>query len=85
VKKKEPFIGQLPAAIQLTGLGWYLAVCIAGGIVGGALADSWLDTKPVLTLAGLFLGLGLAFYGGYKLLMQVIDTRTTTTKKGPDG
>ena len=75
--QKPPILDRLPAAIQLTGLGWYLAVCIAGGIVGGALADSWLDTKPVLTLAGLFLGLGLAFYGGYKLLMQVIGTRTT--------
>jgi len=77
VTQKPPILDRLPAAIQLTGLGWYLAVCIAGGIVGGALADSWLDTKPVLTLAGLFLGLGLAFYGGYKLLMQVIGTRTT--------
>lgn len=80
--KKEPFIGKLPAAMQLTGLGWYLAVCIAGGIVGGALADSWLGTKPALTLAGLFIGLGTAFYGGYKLLMQVIaKPRTTTTDK----
>jgi F0F1-type ATP synthase assembly protein I len=77
VTKKPPLIDRFPAAIQLTGLGWYLAVCIAGGIVGGALADSWLDTKPVLTLAGLFIGLGSAFYGGYKLLMQVISTRTT--------
>jgi F0F1-type ATP synthase assembly protein I len=67
---------RLPAAIQLAGLGWYLALCIAGGIVGGALADSWLDTKPWLTLAGLFIGLAAAFYGGYKLLMQVISTST---------
>lgn len=82
--KKEPFMGRLPAAMQLTGLGWYLAVCIAGGIVGGALADSWLDTKPVLTLAGLFIGLGTAFYGGYKLLMQVIAKPRTTTKDTHD-
>lgn len=80
MKKKSPMLERLPAAMQLTGLGWYLAVCIAGGIVGGALADSWLNTKPVLTLAGLFIGLGLAFYGGYKLLMQVIGTRPTDKK-----
>lgn len=81
--QKPPLMDRFPPAMQLAGLGWYLAVCIAGGIVGGALADSWLDTKPVLTLAGLFIGLGLAFYGGYKILMQVIGTRTT--KKDPDG
>lgn len=79
--QKPPLLDRFPAAIQLTGLGWYLAVCIAGGIVGGALADSWLDTKPVLTLAGLFIGLGLAFYGGYKLLMQVIGTKPTMKDK----
>ncbi len=73
--QKPPLLDRLPPAIQLTGLGWYLAVCIAGGIVGGALADSWLDTKPVLTLAGLFIGLGLALYGGYKILMEVIAPR----------
>ena len=80
--KKPPLMDRFPPAMQLAGLGWYLAVCIAGGIVGGALADSWLDTRPVLTLAGLFIGLGSAFYGGYKLLMQVISTRTTN--KDPD-
>jgi F0F1-type ATP synthase assembly protein I len=69
-------MARFPQAVQMAGLGWYLAICIAGGIVGGALADSWLNTKPVLTLAGLFVGLATAFYGGYKLLMQVITTRT---------
>jgi hypothetical protein len=77
VTDKPPFIARFPQAVQLAGLGWYLAFCIAGGIVGGALADSWLDTKPVLTLAGLFVGLAAAFYGGYKLLMQVISIKTT--------
>jgi len=71
----------MPPAVRLLSIGWYFALCIVGGTVGGLLLDNLLDTKPILTLAGLFLGLLLAFWGGYKLLMQVI---TTPTGKGSD-
>lgn len=68
-------LSRTPRALGLLGIGWYFAVCIVGGVVGGLLVDGWLDTKPVFTLMGLFLGLALAFWGGYKLLMQVIAVR----------
>ena len=68
-------LSKTPRAVGLLGIGWYFAVSIVGGVVGGLLLDGWLDTKPVFTLLGLFAGLALAFYGGYKLLMQVISTR----------
>jgi len=71
----------MPSAVRLLSIGWYFAFCIVGGTVGGLFLDNLLDTKPILTLAGLFLGLLLAFWGGYKLLMQVI---TSSTGKGPD-
>ena len=58
--------------MRLMGLGWYLALSIVGGIGGGLLLDSWLDTKPIFTLVGLFAGLLLAFWGGYFLLMEAI-------------
>ncbi len=74
---------RLTSAMSLLGIGWYFAVCIVGGIVGGLLLDGWLDTKPLLTLVGLFLGLAIAAYGGYKALMRVIAT-TSTNSKGPD-
>jgi len=67
--------------MSLLGIGWYFAISIVGGIVGGLLLDGWLDTKPLFTMLGLFVGLGLAFYGGFKLLMQL--TRRSTMK-GPD-
>jgi hypothetical protein len=63
---------RLPRAMQLMGLGWYFVLVIVGGVGGGVLLDSWLNTRPVFTLIGLFAGLFLAFWGGYFLLMEAI-------------
>jgi hypothetical protein len=59
----------------LIGIGWYFAFCIVFGIVGGLLLDRLLDVKPVFTLLGLFLGLALAFVGGYLLLLEELGLR----------
>ena len=63
---------RLTPAIQLLGLGSYVAVCIAGGTVGGYFLDGALGTGRILTLTGLALGLVAAFYGGYRMLMDTI-------------
>jgi len=63
---------KLPQTMRLMGLGWYFALSIVGGIGGGILVDSWLNTEPIFTLVGLFGGLLLAFFGGYFLLMEAI-------------
>ena len=65
----------LPPAMRLAGIGWYFALSIAGGIVGGVLLDRWLDTTPLFTLLGLLVGLVAAFWGGYLLLMEVLGRR----------
>ena len=69
----------LGPALNLLGLGWYVAISIIGGIGGGLLLDRWLDTEPLFTLLGLALGLIVAFYGGYKMLKQVLSRRYTNT------
>lgn len=63
---------RLSPAIQLLGLGSYLATCIAGGTVGGYFLDQALDTGRIFTLSGLALGLVAAFWGGYRMLMDTI-------------
>ena len=63
---------RLPPTARLIGIGWYFAVCIVAGVIGGALLDGVANTKPLLTLLGLTLGLGLAFYGGYQMLMEAL-------------
>jgi len=70
----------LAAAMSLIGIGWYFAICIVGGIVGGLLLDGWLDTKPLFSLIGLALGLTVAFYGGFKAMMRVMAESTDKTK-----
>ena len=65
---------RLPPAARLIGIGWYFAVCIVLGVVGGALLDRAADTTPLLTLIGLTIGLVTAFYGGYRMLMDVLGT-----------
>jgi hypothetical protein len=65
-------VQRLTPAIQLLGLGSYVAVCIAGGTIGGYFLDGALGTGRILTLTGLALGLVAAFYGGYRMLMDTI-------------
>jgi len=73
-------MNRMPSAVSLLGIGWYFAVSIIGGIVGGLLLDGWLDTKPLFTIVGLFLGLAVAFYGGFRAVMRVMAETSANTK-----
>jgi hypothetical protein len=80
---------RLSPAVQLLGMGSYVAVCIVGGTIGGYFLDKALDTGRILTLSGLGLGLVAAFYGGYRMLMDTIaeiqrwDAAAKRKKQGP--
>ncbi len=63
---------RLPPTARLVGVGWYFVVCIVGGVIGGLLLDELAGTRPWLTMLGLALGLLAAFYGGYRMLMDVL-------------
>ena len=65
---------RLPPTARLIGIGWYFVVCIVGGLGGGVLLDRVVDSRPILTLIGLLLGLLFAFYGGYQMLKEVLET-----------
>jgi F0F1-type ATP synthase assembly protein I len=47
----------------LVGAGFQLVFSILFFMGMGYLADRWLDTRPLLMLVGLALGLGAGFYG----------------------
>ena len=71
---------RLPPTVRLTGLGFYLALCIAGGVFGGAQLDGLLDTGRLFAVLGLFLGLALGLGGSFFLLLEVLKTNEDKKK-----
>ena len=66
---------KLALVLRLLGIGWYVALCIGGGAALGLLLDGRLGVSPLFTLTGLFLGIGVAVIGMYRMLMAVLRTR----------
>ena len=63
------------AALRLTGVGFFVAACILGGILAGLWVDNKLDTKPLFILLGLAIGLVVAFYGVYRMIRTVMNNK----------
>ena len=59
--------------LRLVGIGWYVAICIAGGGLGGLWLDNKLGLSPIFTLLGLGLGIAVAVVGMYRMLMAVLS------------
>lgn len=62
-------------AFTLVGVGWFIAITIVGGAVGGILLDRKFNTKPILALVGVTLGLALALYGVWRMLRPGMGDR----------
>jgi F0F1-type ATP synthase assembly protein I len=50
-------------------VGFVLAACIGGGLLGGYLLDRWLGIFPALTLLLLFAGTAAGFLQVFRLLL----------------
>ncbi len=72
--KRAAMMTGLPPTVRLTGLGFYLALCIVGGVLGGVQLDGWLDTGRLFAVLGLFAGLALGLGGSVVLLLEVLKT-----------
>ena len=59
-------------ALRLTGLGWYVALCIVLGILGGLWLGKLTGQVALLVLAGTILGSVVAFYGVYRMVLPAI-------------
>ncbi len=64
----EDGMGRWRTALRLVGLGWYVGICIILGILSGHWLDNKLDTN-LLWIVGLILGVVVAFYGIYRMLL----------------
>jgi F0F1-type ATP synthase assembly protein I len=58
-------------ALRLTGLGWYVVVCILVGVLGGLWLDRRLGILPLFTLLGVLMGSLVAFWGIYRMVMPL--------------
>ena len=67
-------------AFRLLGIGWYVALSIAGGTIGGVLLDGWLGLSPLFTLLGLGAGIALAVAGMYRMLGAVLSPSSDTKR-----
>ncbi len=63
------------AALRLTGVGFFISGSILLGVVGGLWLDKELNTGPILVIAGLFLGIGIAIYGVYRMLVPLMGNK----------
>ena len=68
-------MGRLELALRLMGMGWYVAICILGGVLGGLWLDNKLHTRPVLVIVGLLFGIIVAFYGVYNMILPNINQK----------
>ena len=59
-------------AFNFIGIGWYIAICIGGGIALGLWLDSHFGTSIIFTLSGVFLGLVVAALGMYRMIKPLI-------------
>jgi hypothetical protein len=77
-------MNDMPPSARLVGIGFYVALCIVLGTLGGRELDKALDTEPIITVAGLLFGLFLALWGGARQLLDVmaaINRRRTEGKQ----
>ncbi len=69
-------------AFRFIGIGWYVAICIGGGIGLGVWLDRRFDTSIVFTLIGVVLGLVVAVLGIYRMIEPLIKEQNGKTPGG---
>ena len=74
-------------ALRLSGLGFYIAACIVGGIALGVWLDRVFETRVVFLLVGLIVGCLAAFYGTYRMVAPLFGglNQHDETRKGRKG
>jgi len=68
-------MGRWVIALRLVGVGFFIGGSILLGVVAGLWLDSKLNTEPILVIVGLFLGIAVAFYGVYQMLLPLVGKK----------
>jgi ATP synthase protein I len=63
------------AALRLTGVGFFIGICIVGGTFAGLWFDNKFKTGPWFMIGGLLLGLVVAVYGVYQMIRPLMNNK----------
>ena len=66
--------------LRLTGLGWYVVACILLGVLGGLWLDRKLNLLPLFTLLGVLVGMAVAVYGTYRMVVPLMEGKSEKDK-----
>ena len=59
--------------VQLTGVGWFIAISISGLALLGVWIDGLINIKPVGVISGIILGVILAGFGSFKMIKRIMN------------
>jgi len=69
--------------LNLTGIGWELALPIFGGVILGYQLDRYFNSQYLLTLLLLGLGIAIGYYSLYKYIeIDVLRNKVAKLNKG---
>ena len=72
-------------ALQLLGIGWYVGLSIGGGGVGGYWLGERLGLNPLITLLGIGVGIAVAIFGMFRMLMAVLRSASDPSDPSDHG
>jgi len=75
VRNVEVGMRRWVAALRLVGMGFFVGGSIVLGVVAGLWLDNKLDSGHTWVIVGLFLGLIIAFYGVYRMLLPFMSNK----------
>ena len=75
VRTVEAGMSRWIAALRLTGVGFFIGGSIVLGVFAGLWLDNTLNTKPVFMLVGLVLGIVVAAFGVYQMLLPLMGNK----------
>ena len=75
VRNVEVGMSRWVAALRLVGVGFFVAGSILLGVVGGLWLDNKLNSEPIGVIVGLLLGLIIAFYGVYRMVLPFMSNK----------
>lgn len=73
---------RLATLLEFLGIGWFVAISVLAGILGGLWLDHRFETLPIFTLLCLLGGGVVAFYGMYRMVIRVVKNNEDQPNNG---